>query len=276
MALGRSTPSWEAKVHLAPEKCFFDKRSGPWGVPEPPNDLPYFHALSLDDVGTVIASTRSTRIREALSMVFAAAALCLQLSASTIDASLGSTLASRSTETNDLVSSTATARSSHNEAQHDLEDVKRTDLDLAGASDSAPLKAVSLDSLGAPQFPATIRLPETNPGKPAGFSPVETHPQGAWFLLLVAQHGAASFDAYTTRYAVGHGAVEMDPLMRPFASSPSIYVVSQVTPAVLDLLTRRMMRSQNPFVHRMWWVPQSASAGVYLFCGIHNLRVANH
>jgi hypothetical protein len=92
---------------------------------------------------------------------------------------------------------------------------------------------------------------------------------------LAAQHGAAAFDWYSTRYAVGHGAVEENPLVRPFAHSLAIYVVSQVTPAVLDLVALRMERSRYRFVRRMWWVPQTLSGATYILAGVHNFRVAS-
>jgi Domain of unknown function (DUF5658) len=95
----------------------------------------------------------------------------------------------------------------------------------------------------------------------------------AWLFLSSAQHGASLFDAYSTRYAVGHGAVEENPLMRPFARSASIYVVSQMAPAVLDYLALRMRRSHSHFVRRMRRLPQSLSTGTYVVAGIHNLRV---
>ncbi len=124
---------------------------------------------------------------------------------------------------------------------------------------------------------STVRVPEINPGKPQEIKVAETYPaRGSWLALSILQHGAAGFDAYSTRYAVGHGAVEDDPLMRPFVHSPSIYVVSQLCPLVLDLVGRKMQRSQNDFIRRMWWLPQTASTGMYLFSGVHNMHVGAH
>lgn len=97
----------------------------------------------------------------------------------------------------------------------------------------------------------------------------------SWLLLAAAQHGAAAFDAYSTRYAVGHGAVEQNPMLRPFVHSDSIYAVSQIVPTVLDLVGRRMQRSQNRFIRRTWWLPQTLSAGTYIWAGTHNLQIAN-
>jgi len=63
--------------------------------------------------------------------------------------------------------------------------------------------------------------------------------------------------------------------MRPFAQSPAIYIAIQGAPVLLDYAARRMQRSPNSFFRRTWWVPQSASTGLFLFSGVHNLHVAN-
>jgi hypothetical protein len=94
-------------------------------------------------------------------------------------------------------------------------------------------------------------------------------------LLSIAQHSAAAFDAYSTRAAVATGASEADPFMRPFAHSPGIYAAIQVGPAILDFAARRMQHSENSFIRRSWWIPQSASTGMFLFSGVHNMSVAN-
>jgi len=93
-------------------------------------------------------------------------------------------------------------------------------------------------------------------------------------VLALVQHGAATFDAYSTRQAIEHGAVEADPLMRPFAQSPGIYAAIQVGPVLLDYAARRMQRSNNVLARCMWWVPQSGSTAMFLFSGVHNLHVA--
>lgn len=155
-----------------------------------------------------------------------------------------------------------------------LKDIKLTNLNFDG-DDSAGLGTASPRSDENNQSLSTIHIPQ-KPVKPMGVKSAETYPQRTWLLLAVAQHGAAAFDAYSTRYAVGHGAVEQNPLMKPFAHSPSIYAVSQISPTVFDLVGRRMLRSQNGFIRRMWWLPQSMSAGVYTFAGIHNFSVVRH
>jgi hypothetical protein len=41
----------------------------------------------------------------------------------------------------------------------------------------------------------------------------------------------------------------------------------------MDYLGRRLMRSNNAFLRKMWWVPQTASAVCSLAAGIHNMGV---
>lgn len=123
---------------------------------------------------------------------------------------------------------------------------------------------------------STIRLPDSGPAKPVRVLAAETYPsRRSWLLLSIAQHSAATFDAYSTRQAVGTGATELDPLMRPFAHSPGIYATIQIGPAVLDFAARRMQRSQNSLMRRTWWLPQTASTGIFLFSGAHNMSIAN-
>jgi hypothetical protein len=121
----------------------------------------------------------------------------------------------------------------------------------------------------------TIRVPSTSPGKPASVLLPETRPRKAWLVLSIAEHSAATFDAYSTRLAVSRGANEADPMMQPFAHSPAIYGAIQVGPLVLDYAARRMERSQHGFLRKTWWVPQTAATGLFLFSGAHNVSVAN-
>lgn len=112
--------------------------------------------------------------------------------------------------------------------------------------------------------------------KPIGRIGVETLPsRRTWIALSVLQHGAAVFDAYSTRQAIASGATEQNPLLRPFASSPAIYAATQVCPLILDYAGRRMQLSNNGLIRRMWWVPQSTGAAVSVFSGVHNMNVAN-
>jgi hypothetical protein len=148
--------------------------------------------------------------------------------------------------------------------------------DPTESSSSNKLTALSLENSENSRSLSSIRVPAAQPIKPAEVTRAEKRPPNrSWWALTIAQHGAAAFDAYSTRQAIGRGAVEDDPLMRPFAHSPAIYAASQVSPVLLDLLSRRMMRSENPVFRRMWWVPQSGATAMFIFSGVHNLGVAS-
>jgi hypothetical protein len=123
---------------------------------------------------------------------------------------------------------------------------------------------------------STIRIPEGNEKRYPTRAAESVPSRREWLALMILEHSAAAFDAYTTREAISRGAKEEDPMMRPFAHSPAIYAAIQVGPVLFDLLARRMQRSQNNFVRRTWWVPQSASTGASIFSGVHNLSVVGH
>ena len=125
----------------------------------------------------------------------------------------------------------------------------------------------------APVQPAPAAL-AIQPVKPAYTRPRETRGQRvAWYTLAVA-HGAAAFDAYSTRLAISGGyGTEGNPLLRPFAHSSALYAATQVSPAVMDLLGKRMMVSQHRWVRRMWWLPQAAGSGFSIGAGAHNMSV---
>jgi hypothetical protein len=97
-----------------------------------------------------------------------------------------------------------------------------------------------------------------------------------WYSLMIAEHAGAVLDAWSTRRALSanHGR-EADPLMRPFAHSGAIYLATQVTPLLMDIIGRRAMMSDRPWVHKLWWAPQSAMASVSFQAGIHNIGVTH-
>jgi hypothetical protein len=119
-----------------------------------------------------------------------------------------------------------------------------------------------------------IRVPNKSDNEHRLISPEALPSRRRWIALSIAQHAAAAFDAYTTRAAISRGAVEEDPLMRPFADSSAMYAAIQVSPVLLDLAARKMQRSQNNFLRHAWWLPQSVSTGMFLFSGAHNLQVS--
>jgi hypothetical protein len=140
----------------------------------------------------------------------------------------------------------------------------------------ASLTPVSLETSQSSQTLSTIHIPDPNPSRENRIErAIERPSRREWLFLAAVEHGAAGFDAYSTRQAVGHGAVEQDPLMRPFAGSPAIYAATQVGPILFDLLARHMQHSEYPLVRRVWWMPQTLSTGISIFSGVHNLHVAS-
>ena len=96
----------------------------------------------------------------------------------------------------------------------------------------------------------------------------------AWIGLSAAGHSAAGFDAYSTRRAISGGyGTESNPLLRPFAHSGTLYVATQVNPAVMDFVGHKMMTNRRPWVRKMWWVPQAAGAGFSFAAGMHNMSL---
>jgi hypothetical protein len=156
----------------------------------------------------------------------------------------------------------------------------RADVKEASNSNAAP-------SLNAPSSSAGLILPSAEPilprsaGAPAlpakapFFRPYETRPQRKlWYVLVFSGHGAAAFDAWSTRRAIsGNYGTESNPLLRPFAHSGMLYAATQVSPALMDCLGRRMMVSQHRWVRKMWWLPQTAGTGMSLAAGVHNVGV---
>jgi hypothetical protein len=144
--------------------------------------------------------------------------------------------------------------------------------------------AVPANGTGTPTHPApgvdtqalsTLHLANIQSDRPVRQASVEKlSSRKSWLILSLVQHGAAGFDAYSTRQAIAAGAVEQDPFMKPFADSPAIYGAIQVAPLALDYVARRMQFNRRSVVRRLWWLPQTASTGLFLFSGAHNMHVA--
>ena len=170
-----------------------------------------------------------------------------------------------------------------------------TDAGETDGETSAPAAELTAEAAAMPEAEASVALPEA----PAPLEPVEAHApvaflssakpmklsvqeliaenrrkQMLWKGLAIASSGAATFDAWTTRRAITtQGAVELNPMLRPFAGNASLYAAIQVGPALLDFAGKKMMYSRVSWVRHMWWVPQSASFVTSMFCGAHNLSV---
>ncbi len=148
-----------------------------------------------------------------------------------------------------------------------------------GTSDKSPSGDLSPTSLhtalqNSPSL-SMIRVPDSASAPVRFISPESQPSRSKWIALSIAQHAAAAFDAYSTRDAISRGAVEQDPVMKPFANSSAIYAAIQACPVALDFAAHHMQRSENNFMRRTWWVPQSVAAGMFLFSGVHNLHVAD-
>jgi len=131
-------------------------------------------------------------------------------------------------------------------------------------------------SFADPAFPEPRPFP-FQPVKPAihhGY--ITRNEEITWYSLMFAGHAGAVLDAWSTRRALsGNYGHEADPLMRPFAHSGTLYLATQVTPLLMDIIGRRAMMSERPLVHKLWWVPQSVMASVSFQAGIHNIGVVH-
>lgn len=146
------------------------------------------------------------------------------------------------------------------------------------SSSSAALPSVPEPKVKTEVEPASLRS-TAQPFQP--FRPVmrprETPGQRKlWYGLMAVSHTGAALDAWSTRRAVSGGyGQEANPFLAPFAHSNSLYAATQVSPAIMDFLGKRMMTSQHPFIRKIWWVPQVAGASVSFVAVGHNLSVAH-
>jgi hypothetical protein len=138
----------------------------------------------------------------------------------------------------------------------------------------APTPKVKADAQPIVPNPAVMPF---EPAKPAITRPRETRQQRLrWYGLAIAGHSGAAFDAWSTKRAVSGGyGQEANPLLRPFAGSNAIYAATQVSPAFMDFLGKRMVVSQHKWVQKMWWVPQMAGAVMSFAAGAHNVGVVH-
>jgi hypothetical protein len=156
----------------------------------------------------------------------------------------------------------------------------RTDVEEASNSNPAPLvKSAALPTAlelhsAEPILPGSAGAPAPSARAPF-LHTYETRRQGKlWYTLTFAGHGAAVFDAWSTRRAISRNyGTESNPLLRPFAHNGSLYAATQVSPAFMDYLGRCMMASQHRWVRKMWWLPQTAGTGMSLAAGVHNVGV---
>ncbi len=154
----------------------------------------------------------------------------------------------------------------------------------ASTPEANPVPLISVPA-PKPVSSAKFSFARTAAMKPA-FSPFESvrsdpfrssdnrNKKKIWYGLIVAGHAGAALDAWSTRRALsGHYGTEGDPIMRPFAHSNSLYLVTQVSPTVLDFIGRRAMSNSHPWVRRLWWVPQAAGTAISFGAGAHNISI---
>jgi hypothetical protein len=138
---------------------------------------------------------------------------------------------------------------------------------VAMGESSSRMESASAPALAPASFkPAPyMRVPEA--GRVHGYPK-------KWLLLGAVEHGAATFDAWSTRRVIENGTgYEMNPMLRPFANSNALYGAVQVAPLVFDYVGLRMLHSEHPWMRKFWWVPQSASTAASIFGGVHNSMI---
>jgi len=165
--------------------------------------------------------------------------------------------------------------------QSDLFDRDHIRLVDLPSTDSTSSDKTANANLGQPADPdasllAEVHIPTEVHPPDDGFHPVHIdaeRPGHTWLALAMVEHGAATFDAWTTRRAIEHGDVEMNPMLRPFAGNGSIYAAIQAGPFLFDYVARKMQHSDKRLLRQTWWLPQSLSAAASFFAGAHNLSV---
>jgi hypothetical protein len=183
--------------------------------------------------------------------------------------------------------------SAQNEALNAPE-VVTVSMAAAGSESSMPSSAESASSSATPAGDTDAELPDApqpvleavaspapmaflRSGKPLIVSVAQLRDEDrvkerVWMGLVAASSGAATFDAFSTRRAISnYGAVELNPLLKPFAGNSSLYAAIQVAPVLLDFAGKKLMYSPHSWIRRVWWVPQGASFLGSIFCGAHNL-----
>ena len=160
----------------------------------------------------------------------------------------------------------------------DLSSSTATDDKSGDSTKMAGMRDPNADPEETSTILAEVHIPtHVEPAPPDNFHPehIAAERQGhTWLALSIAQHGAATFDAWSTRRAINEGHQEMNPILRPFAGNSSIYAVIQVGPSIFDFVGRRMQRSDKRVLREFWWLPQSLGTAASLFAGAHNLSVS--
>jgi hypothetical protein len=158
-----------------------------------------------------------------------------------------------------------------------LPDSPTPNLEASNLSENASAKLSASSAGGALAAPIQPAAPAAGirPGiKPAISGEYKPRYKKEWYGLMFVSHSAAAFDAWSTRRAIsGNYGTEGNPLLRPFAHSNAMYAATQVSPAVMDFLGRKMMTSRHSWMRKLWWLPQSAGASISFVSAAHNMSV---
>ena len=179
----------------------------------------------------------------------------------------------------------ATVPATSRAAEKTVQTQKLMIADASGPGETAALQPEELVPMSVEAAAAAADLPAPTPSPiaPVIAAPrraqysgrITDGPRKQWVALAISVHSAAAFDAWSTRRAITHGgAQELNPMLAPFAGNRSIYAATQVGPALLDVLSRKMMTSRHPLLQHTWWLPQVLGTAASLAGGMHNLGVA--
>lgn len=156
---------------------------------------------------------------------------------------------------------------------------RKTNEEAGKSGDGATVTASTTASAALPSMPVA----KASAAEPAAFPVAPIRPavvaieesptqRKVWYALALAGHAGAAFDAWSTRRAISAGmGTEANPMLRPFAHSSALYAATQVSPLVMDFLGKKMMTSQHKWMRKMWWLPQTAGAGISFAAGAHNV-----
>lgn len=148
----------------------------------------------------------------------------------------------------------------------------------ASAPTAAPLPSAPEPKVKPEAEPASFRSAAQpfEPVRPIGRSGESPRQRKMWYGLMAAGHAGAAFDAWSTRRAISSGyGRESNPFLQPFAKSNALYAATQVSPAIMDLIGKRMMTSQHPLLRKIWWLPQAAGTSFSFAAGAHNVGVVH-
>ena len=151
------------------------------------------------------------------------------------------------------------------------------------SKDSKDSNVATLPSAPEPKVKAeadpAIRPAAAQPFQPVrpATRPYETPRQRkAWYALTIIGGSGAALDAWSTRRAISGGyGQEANPFLRPFANSNVLYAATQVSPALMDFLGKRLMTNEHRWVRKVWWLPQTAGASFSFVAAAHNISVVH-